>query len=148
MSRKAPEEEQHSGSGARSGERIDVVNVRPMLLAPGLPTSSYARHGLGIVDAPGTADAGCRGEITVCLIDPDTRTPIESSSGDPIARPVIRRVSRARLVTVSQLPGSIRGSDGHGSTGGMPAEPTNEPVGTVAADVRPDDTDSTPQENR
>jgi dUTP pyrophosphatase len=81
-----------------------------------------ARHGLTIVNAPGTVDAGYRGEIKVCLLNTDTRTPIRLSRGDRIAQLVIQRVSRADFVTVSQLPGSVRGANGHGSTGGMPAE--------------------------
>jgi len=80
-----------------------------------------ARHGLSIVNAPGTVDAGYRGEIKVCLINTDRTTPIRLSRGDRIAQLVIQRVSRASFVPVSELPGSIRGSDGHGSTGGMPA---------------------------
>jgi dUTP pyrophosphatase len=84
-----------------------------------------ARHGLSIVNAPGTVDAGYRGEIKVCLINLDPGTPIQLSRGDRIAQLLIQRVSRARFATVSQLPGSIRGSDGHGSTGGMPVSLTN-----------------------
>lgn len=105
-----------------------------------------ARHGLSIVNAPGTVDAGYRGEIKVCLINTDPATPIELCRGDRIAQLVVQRVSRAEFVTVSQLPGSIRGSGGHGSTGGMPAEPMDEPVAVVAADARPDGPDSTMQE--
>lgn len=80
-----------------------------------------ARHGLTIVNTPGTVDAGYRGEIKVCLINTDRTAPIRLSRGDRIAQLVIQQVSRASFVPVSQLPGSIRGSDGHGSTGGMPA---------------------------
>lgn len=84
-----------------------------------------ARHGLSIVNAPGTVDAGYRGEIRVCLINLDPRTPIRLSRGDRIAQLLIQRVSRACFRSVSQLPGSIRGSGGHGSTGGMPASVTS-----------------------
>jgi dUTP pyrophosphatase len=94
-----------------------------------------ATHGLSIVNAPGTVDAGYRGEIKVCLINTDRSKPIKLSRGDRIAQLVVQRVSRAQFVTVSQLPGSIRGSDGYGSTGGMPPGLTNE---QVAADGRPD----------
>ena len=85
-----------------------------------------ARHGLSIVNAPGTVDAGYRGEIKVCLINTDTTEPVRLSRGDRIAQLLIQRVSRANFQPVSQLPGSIRGSDGHGSTGGMPE--TGSPV--------------------
>lgn len=88
-----------------------------------------AKHGLTIVNAPGTVDAGYRGEIKVCLLNTDRDTAIELSRGDRIAQLVVQRVSRANFVSVSQLPGSIRGSDGHGSTGGMPvAAMTSRPA--------------------
>jgi dUTP pyrophosphatase len=80
-----------------------------------------ARHGLSIVNAPGTVDAGYRGEIKVCLVNTDSSTPIRLTRGDRIAQLLIQRVSRANFRSVSQLPGSIRGSNGHGSSGGMPA---------------------------
>lgn len=86
-----------------------------------------ARHGLTIVNAPGTVDAGYRGEIKVCLLNTDIGSPITLSRGDRIAQLLIQRVGRARFVPVPQLPGSIRGSDGHGSTGGMPATESVEP---------------------
>lgn len=84
-----------------------------------------ARHGLSIVNAPGTVDAGYRGEIKVCLINTDPTEPIRLTRGDRIAQLLIQRVSRAIFEPVSQLPGSIRGSGGHGSTGGMPASVTS-----------------------
>lgn len=80
-----------------------------------------ARHGITIVNAPGTVDAGYRGEIKVCLLNTDRQTAVRLSRGDRIAQLVVQRVSRANFVSVPQLPGSVRGSDGHGSTGGMPA---------------------------
>jgi dUTP pyrophosphatase len=76
-----------------------------------------ATHGLTIVNAPGTVDAGYRGEIKVCLINTDQQTPVRLTRGDRIAQLVIQRVSRADFRTVSQLPGSVRGTGGHGSTG-------------------------------
>jgi dUTP pyrophosphatase len=97
-----------------------------------------ARHGLSIVNAPGTVDAGYRGEIKVCLINTDSTTPIELSRGDRIAQLVIQQVSRANFVKVSQLPASIRGSGGHGSTGGRPARESIQLPAGVGADVRPD----------
>lgn len=80
-----------------------------------------ARHGLTIVNAPGTVDAGYRGEIKVCLLNTDRDQPVKLSRGDRIAQLVVQRVSRANFVQVSELPGSVRGEGGHGSTGGMPA---------------------------
>jgi dUTP pyrophosphatase len=84
-----------------------------------------ARHGISIVNAPGTVDAGYRGEILVCLVNTDTETAVRISRGDRIAQLVVQRVARARFVAVPQLPdstataGRSRGVGGHGSTGGL-----------------------------
>lgn len=77
-----------------------------------------ARSGLSIVNAPGTVDAGYRGEIIVCLVNLDPRTPVRISRGDRIAQLVIQRVEHARFVEVEDLPPSERGAEGYGSTGG------------------------------
>ena len=77
-----------------------------------------ARTGLTIVNAPGTVDAGYRGEIHVTLLNTDAGTPVVLSRGDRIAQLVVQRVSRARFVEVQRLPGSVRGTGGFGSTGG------------------------------
>jgi dUTP pyrophosphatase len=82
-----------------------------------------ARHGLTIVNAPGTVDAGYRGEIRVCLLNTDARYPISIGRGDRIAQLVIQPVVRARFEPVERLSGSSRGESGHGSTGGMLASP-------------------------
>lgn len=82
-----------------------------------------ARHGLTIVNAPGTVDAGYRGEIRVCLLNTDARSPISITRGDRIAQLVIQPVVRARFEPVERLAGSSRGESGHGSTGGMLASP-------------------------
>jgi dUTP pyrophosphatase len=76
-----------------------------------------ARTGLSLVNTPGTIDAGYRGEIKVCLINHDPRTPVELRRGDRIAQLVVQRVERARFVEVDELPTSVRGTGGHGSTG-------------------------------
>jgi dUTP pyrophosphatase len=78
-----------------------------------------ARHGLSIVNTPGTVDAGYRGEIKVMLINLDPREPIELRRGDRIAQLVVQRVERARFSEVGELPDSIRGDGGYGSTGGF-----------------------------
>ena len=78
-----------------------------------------ARHGLSIVNSPGTVDAGYRGEIKVMLINHDPVAPIELRRGDRIAQLVIQRVERARFTEVGDLPGSMRGDGGYGSTGGF-----------------------------
>ena len=78
-----------------------------------------ARHGLSIVNAPGTVDAGYRGEIKVMLINHDPAEPIELRRGDRIAQLVVQRFERARFVEVGELPDSVRGDGGYGSTGGF-----------------------------
>jgi dUTP pyrophosphatase len=77
-----------------------------------------ARHGVTIVNAPGTVDAGYRGEIKVILQNSDTQHPVRFRRGDRIAQLVIQRVERPVFVEVTSLPGSHRGESGHGSTGG------------------------------
>ena len=77
-----------------------------------------ARHGVTIVNAPGTVDAGYRGEIKVILLNTDTEHPVRFLRGDRIAQLVIQRVERPVFIEVTSLPGSQRGEGGHGSTGG------------------------------
>ncbi|HET6211157.1 MAG TPA: dUTP diphosphatase [Jatrophihabitans sp.] len=123
--------------GDAGADLVTMVDVR---LAPGeralLPTgiaialpAGYAgfvhprsglaiRAGLGLVNAPGTIDAGYRGEIKVIVINHDRDRTIELRQGDRIAQLVIQRVEQARFEVVEQLPDSARGSGGHGSTGG------------------------------
>jgi len=84
------------------------------------PRSGLAhRSGLSIVNAPGTIDAGYRGEVQVCLVNLDPVTPIELRRGDRIAQLVIQRVETAVFVEAEDLPGSSRGAGGYGSTGGF-----------------------------
>ncbi len=78
-----------------------------------------ARHGLSIVNTPGTIDAGYRGEIKVLLINHDPREPIELRRGDRIAQLVVQRYEQARFTEVAELPASSRGDGGYGSTGGF-----------------------------
>ena len=76
-----------------------------------------ARVGLSIVNSPGTIDCGYRGEIKVALLNTDAREAYTIEAGDRIAQVVVMPVSRARFVEVEQLPGSLRGEGGFGSTG-------------------------------
>ncbi|HEY7042237.1 MAG TPA: dUTP diphosphatase [Nocardioidaceae bacterium] len=88
-----------------------------------------ARCGLSIVNAPGTIDAGYRGEVKVVLVNLDPHEPVTLSRGDRIAQLVFQQVERARFVEVDRLPGSHRGDGGYGSTGGMAAHrPVQEDV--------------------
>ena len=78
-----------------------------------------ARHGLSIVNTPGTIDAGYRGEVKVLLVNHDLREPIELRRGDRVAQLVFQRVEHAAFVEVQALDDSARGSGGYGSTGGF-----------------------------
>ena len=77
-----------------------------------------ARHGVTLVNAPGTIDAGYRGEIRVVLLNTDPATPVSFRRGDRIAQLVVQRVERAAFREVAALPDSARGDNGFGSTGG------------------------------
>ena len=122
---------------------VDLVTTVDATLAPGeralLPTGiaialpdGYAafvhprsglaaRFGVSIVNAPGTVDAGYRGEIKVSVVNLDAATPVVFHRGDRIAQLVVQEVVRVRFHEVAQLPGSARGAGGFGSTGGHAA---------------------------
>ena len=76
-----------------------------------------AKHGLSIVNTPGTIDAGYRGELMVCLLNTDRTEAIEIARGMRIAQLVIQRVELAQFEEVDQLDETERGSGGYGSTG-------------------------------
>ena len=75
-----------------------------------------AKSGITVLNAPGTVDAGYRGEISVTLINLGQEN-FEVSIGDRIAQIVFQRFESARFIRVTELPGSQRGSAGFGSTG-------------------------------
>jgi dUTP pyrophosphatase len=77
-----------------------------------------ARHGVTLVNAPGTIDAGYRGEIRVTMLNTDRTTAVRIRRGDRIAQLVVQRVERVVFCEVTTLPGSARGDGGFGSTGG------------------------------
>jgi len=82
------------------------------------PRSGLAiKHGITLVNAPGTVDAGYRGEIQCILINHDPQESLSFKKGDRIAQLIIQKVERAEFVEVSKLPGSGRGIGGFGSTG-------------------------------
>lgn len=121
----------------RPGERVLVPTGVAIALPDGYagfvhPRSGLAaRSGLTIVNAPGTVDAGYRGEIKVCLLNTDRGTPIELKRGDLIAQLVVQQVARVRFEPASELPASARGVGGHGSTGGIHAW-ADDPAGAAA----------------
>lgn len=106
------------------GERATVPTGIAVALPPGYvglvhPRSGLAaRLGVTVLNAPGTIDAGYRGEIMVILINHDRSNPVKISRGDRIAQLVVQRVDRADFHVVTDLPDSQRGTGGHGSTGG------------------------------
>lgn len=107
------------------GERQTVPTGVAIALPEGFvglvhPRSGLAaRHGVTVVNAPGTVDAGYRGELRVTLLNTDVRTAVTLKRGDRIAQLLIQRVSRADFREVEHLPGSPRGAGGFGSTGGF-----------------------------
>jgi len=76
-----------------------------------------AKHGITVVNAPGTIDAGYRGEVKVILANTDRAVPMDFQAGDRIAQLVIQPVVTASFVPAERLPGSDRGEGGFGSTG-------------------------------
>jgi dUTP pyrophosphatase len=118
---------------------LDLVTTRDATLSPGeralLPTGvalalppGYAafvhprsglaaRHGVSLLNAPGTVDAGYRGEIQVSVVNLDASQPVTFRRGDRIAQLVVQRVEQVRFHEVVTLPGSVRSTDGFGSTG-------------------------------
>ena len=108
------------GPGARSLVRTGVAIALPEgyvgLVHP--RSGLAARLGVTVLNAPGTVDAGYRGEILVNLVNHDRDTVAKISRGDRIAQLVVQRVERAHFHVVDALPDSSRGAGGHGSTGG------------------------------
>lgn len=108
----------------KPGERAVVPTGMAIALPAGYvgfvhPRSGLAaRSGLAMVNAPGTVDAGYRGELRVILINLDPSNPIHLRRGDRIAQLIVQRVERAGFVEVDELPDSARGDGGFGSTGG------------------------------
>jgi dUTP pyrophosphatase len=105
------------------GERATVGTGVAIALPDGYaafvhPRSGLAtKHGVTLVNAPGTVDAGYRGEIRVTLLNTDIKDAVRLRRGDRIAQLVIQKVERAVFYEVDRLPGSARGAGGFGSTG-------------------------------
>jgi dUTP pyrophosphatase len=82
------------------------------------PRSGLAsRHGITVVNAPGTVDAGYRGEVRVVLLNTDPAEPFTVRRGDRIAQLVVQPVTHVRFLEVAELPATPRGEGGLGSTG-------------------------------
>lgn len=113
------------------GERVVLPTGVALALPEGFaaflhPRSGLAaRCGVSLVNAPGTVDAGYRGEVMVILVNLDPREPVVLRRLDRIAQLVVQRVEQARFHEVTSLPGSARASGGLGSTGGHRAVTTS-----------------------
>ncbi|MFC3687725.1 dUTP diphosphatase [Aquipuribacter hungaricus] len=119
------------------GERATVGTGLALALPVGtaafvLPRSGLAaRHGVTVLNAPGTVDAGYRGEVRVTLLNTSTTTPVRLSAGDRVAQLVVMELPAVHLVEVDRLPGSGRGEGGFGSTG--TAAVTTSPAGPAGS---------------
>lgn len=106
------------------GERVLVPTGLAIALPDGYaafvhPRSGLAlRHGLSVVNTPGTIDAGYRGEIKVLLVNHDLHEAVDVARGDRIAQLVVQRVEHAAFREVESLDETGRGAGGYGSTGG------------------------------
>lgn len=105
------------------GERATVGTGISIALPDGfvafvVPRSGLAaKHGITIVNSPGTVDAGYRGELKVTLLNTDSSQPFDIAVGDRIAQMIVMPVTQARFIPVEKLPLSERGESGFGSTG-------------------------------
>ncbi len=112
-------EELRLGPGERAlvatGVRIALPDGYVAFVVP--RSGLAAKHGITIVNAPGTVDAGYRGEIKVSLLNTDATEPYDIAVGDRIAQLIVMPVPRVRFLPVDELPESARGEGGFGSTG-------------------------------
>ena len=124
------------------GERAMVPTGISLALPEGYVALVHPRSGLAakcgisIVNAPGTVDAGFRGEVKVLLINLDARESVRLLRGDRIAQLVVQQVENARFVEVERLPGSSRGDGCYGSTGGFAAPADSAVVADPATEAR------------
>lgn len=119
----------HLGPGERAlvgtGVRIALPDGYAAFVVP--RSGLAAKHGISIVNSPGTVDAGYRGEIKVSLINTDIHSAYDVAVGDRIAQLIIMPVTRATFLPVDELPESVRGAGGFGSTGYQAGHTQNEP---------------------
>jgi dUTP pyrophosphatase len=107
----------------KPGERASVATGIAVAIPEGyagfvVPRSGLAaRHGVGVVNAPGLIDCGYRGEIRVLLVNLDPSEVVDLRRGERIAQLVIQQVEQPSLREVAELPPSARGEGGFGSTG-------------------------------
>lgn len=123
----------HPGDAGMDVRSIETVTLRPgdrALVRTGLvfqlppdaeaqvrPRSGLAlKHGVTVLNAPGTIDAGYRGEVGVILVNLGTE-PFTVEKGMKVAQVVVVPVARAEVVEVAETDTTERGADGFGSTG-------------------------------
>lgn len=120
-----------AGADLRASESVSIPPGERALIGTGVsialpegyaafvvPRSGLAaKHGITVLNSPGTVDAGYRGEVKVTLLNTDRRSTFEVAPGDRIAQMIVMPVSRAEFIPVDELPESIRGAGGFGSTG-------------------------------
>lgn len=105
------------------GERAAVPTGMAVAIPQGCvglvhPRSGLAaRHGVSIVNAPGTIDAGYRGEVKVLLVNLDRDKRVRLARGERIAQLLVQQVEQVRVVEVTSLEATARGEGGFGSTG-------------------------------
>lgn len=115
------------------GERVVLPTGVAIALPEGYAAFVHPRSGLAVrcgvalVNAPGTIDAGYRGEVKVVVVNLDPREPVRFRRGDRIAQLVVQRVERVEFAEVAELPGSSRAEGGFGSTGGHAAGDDHRP---------------------
>ena len=98
-----------------TGVRIALPDGHVAFVVP--RSGLAAKHGITVVNAPGTVDAGYRGEIKVCLLNTDAEEAYDIAVGDRIAQLIVMPVPPVRFIPVDELPDSARGAGGFGSTG-------------------------------
>nr|WP_260218225.1 dUTP diphosphatase [Streptomyces gossypii] len=146
-----------AGCDLRTAEAAEIAPGERVVLPTGLsialpdgyaafvhPRSGLAaRYGVALPNAPGTVDAGYRGEIKVIVTNLDPRETVRFERFDRIAQLVVQQVEKARFHEVEELPGSARASGGFGSTGGHAAARRDDPAQhsdfiAVGTDQNPD----------
>jgi dUTP pyrophosphatase len=129
----APSYAKPGDAGADICSRVDMViepgerALVPTGLSIALPNGYVAlvhprsglaiKHGISMVNTPGTVDAAYRGELQVIIINHDLHAAFTINKGDRIAQLVIQKVENADFIEVESLPGTNRGNGGFGSTG-------------------------------
>ncbi|PRI12148.1 dUTP diphosphatase [Leucobacter massiliensis] len=120
-----------AGADLRAAESVEIGPGERALVGTGVsialpegyaafvvPRSGLAaKHGITVLNSPGTVDAGYRGEIKVTLLNTDRQRSFTVERGDRIAQLICAPVSRAVFVPVEELSDSARGTGGFGSTG-------------------------------